>query len=41
MGGTIDWAGLPLVAELLGLDDLETLIVQLAAIRDFLAARRA
>lgn len=41
MGGTLDWAGLPLVAELLGIDDLETLIVQLAAIRDFQLARRA
>lgn len=41
MGGTIDWAGLPLVADLLGLDDLELLIVQLAAIRDFQIARRA
>lgn len=40
MGGTIDWAGLPLVADLLGFDDLELLIVQLAAIRDFQAARR-
>lgn len=34
MGG-IDWAGLPLVAELLGVDDLETLIMQLIVIRDF------
>lgn len=33
MGGTIDWAALPLVAELLGFDDLERLIVQLDAIR--------
>lgn len=34
MGGEINWAGLPLVADLLGIDDLELLIVQLAAIRD-------
>lgn len=40
MGGTIDWAGLPTVAELLGIENVEQLIVQLAAIRDFQAARR-
>lgn len=35
MGGQIDWAGLPLVADLLGIDDLEILITQLAALRDW------
>jgi len=40
MGGSIDWAGLPLVAELLGLDDLELLIVHLTAIREFQSARK-
>ena len=35
MGGQIDWAGLPLVADLLGIEDLEMLITQLATIRDF------
>ena len=35
MGGQIDWAGLPLVADLLGLDDLEMLVEQLAALRDW------
>lgn len=35
MGGQIDWAGLPLVADLLGIDDLERLITQLAALRDW------
>jgi hypothetical protein len=33
MGG-IDWAGLPVVAEMLGFDDPEILITQLAQIRD-------
>jgi len=33
MGG-IDWAALPVVAEILGIDDIETLVVQLVAIRD-------
>jgi hypothetical protein len=35
MGGTIDWAGLPLVAEMLGIEDLEILVAQLAALRDW------
>jgi hypothetical protein len=35
MGGQIDWAGLPLVAELLGVVYLEILIEQLAALRDW------
>lgn len=34
MGGQIDWAGLPLIADLLGFDDLEVLIVQLTCLRD-------
>jgi hypothetical protein len=34
LGGQLDWSGLPLVAEILGIDDLEVLIVQLAIIRD-------
>ena len=33
MGG-IDWAALPVVAEMLGFSDIEKLIVQLVAIRD-------
>lgn len=32
--GGIDWAGLPLVAEILGYDDIELLITQLVVIRD-------
>lgn len=34
MGG-LDWAALPLVADLLGADDMERLVTELAAIRDF------
>lgn len=34
-GGEIDWAALPFVAELLGIDDLEMLAQQLLVIREF------
>lgn len=34
MGG-IDWKGLDVVVEMLGVRDIETLITELAAIRDF------
>lgn len=34
MGGQLDWAALPVVSELLGVADVETLIHQLVAIRD-------
>lgn len=34
MLGGLDWAGLPIVAELLGIEDLEMLVVQLVVIRD-------
>lgn len=33
MGG-LDWAALPIVAEMLGIEDVETLIMQLTIIRD-------
>lgn len=33
MGG-LDWAGLETIADMLGIDDVEGLIVRLAAIRD-------
>ena len=33
MGG-LDWAALPVIAEMLGIDDIETLVLQLVAIRD-------
>lgn len=33
MGGAIDWAGLPIVCDLLGIADPERLIYHLAAIR--------
>jgi len=35
LGGEIDWAGLPVVAEILGIDDIELLIKQMLLIRDF------
>lgn len=34
MGG-IDWAALPVVAEMLGVNDIEALIADLVAIRGF------
>lgn len=34
MGG-LDWAAVPTVAEVIGIDDIEMLIVRLAAIRDW------
>lgn len=34
MGGQIDWSALPIVAELIGFTDLETLLDQLCALRD-------
>lgn len=34
MGGQLDWSALPVVAELLGVADVEILIHQLVAIRD-------
>ncbi len=33
MGG-LDWTALPIVAELLGIEDIDTLIAQLVALRD-------
>lgn len=35
MGGTIDWAALPLIVEMLGINDMELFIRQLILIRDF------
>lgn len=35
MGGVIDWTALETLAEMCGIDDIETLIVQLVAIREF------
>lgn len=34
MGG-LDWTALPIVAELLGVDDIERFTLQLIAIRDY------
>lgn len=35
LGARIDWQGLPLVCEILGIEDVEMLISQLEAIRDY------
>lgn len=35
MGGCIDWTALPIVAEMYGIIDIETLVVQLATIRNW------
>lgn len=35
LGGAIDWAGLPVVAEILGIDDIELLVQQMLLIRNF------
>lgn len=35
MGGALDWTALPVVAEMLGADDIEALVTQLAAIREW------
>lgn len=34
MGG-LDWQALPIIAEMFGIDDIETFIVQLTTIRDW------
>lgn len=34
MGG-LDWAGLPIVVELLGIDDIEALLSRLGAIKQY------
>jgi hypothetical protein len=39
MGCLIDWAALPLVAEMLGIEDVETFVHQLVAIRNKQAAK--
>ena len=33
MGG-LDWAALPVIVEMLGVEDVETFVVQLVALRD-------
>jgi hypothetical protein len=35
MGGRIDYAALPVLCEMFGVTDVETLLIQLVAIRDF------
>lgn len=34
MGG-LDWQALPIIADLLGITDIETFVAQLAAVRDY------
>lgn len=35
MMGGIDWAAMPVVAEILGIQDIENLIIQLLEIKEF------
>lgn len=39
MGG-IDWQALPVIAEIYGIEDIETFIAQLVAIRDWQRAQQ-
>lgn len=40
MMGGLDWNALPIVCEILGIDDMEIFIMQLLALRDDLADAR-
>lgn len=35
MGGDIDWSALQIVADLIGIEDIEALLMQLVVIRDW------
>ncbi len=35
MLGGLDWAGLPVVAEMLGIEDVESLVRSLITVRDY------
>jgi hypothetical protein len=35
MGGCIDWTALPIVSEILGIEDVELLLDRLVTIREF------
>ena len=35
MGGALDFTALPVIAEILGIDDIELFVKQIALIRDF------
>ena len=39
MGGTLDWFALPVLIELYGIDDPETVIITLMALRQELSTR--
>lgn len=40
MGGALDWSALPVVAEILGIEDIEMFVHRLAAVRDWQAENR-
>lgn len=40
MGGALDWHAMPVVTEMLGINDIETFVHRLAAIRDWHAEHR-
>ena len=40
MGGQIDWAALPILCEVHGVEDVEELLAQLSAIRRFQELQR-
>lgn len=40
MGGTMDWSALPVIAEMLGVIDIEPFVARLLAIRDWRAENR-
>lgn len=40
MGGTLDWAALPWLVELLGIEDIELYVAQLCAWREYNRSQR-
>lgn len=40
MGGAVDWGALPLLVEMLGVEDVEGLVVRLSVIRNWRAENR-
>lgn len=40
MGGLIDWAALPVVAEMYGITDVDSLVRDLVTIREFNSTQR-
>lgn len=35
MGGTIDWIAMPVIVEMLGIDDVELLVTRLVTIKEY------